>query len=372
MLTAGLDQGTSTYDVVVLSEDQKDAKVVNERSFSTLYVKAHPEAALGAVSSVEGKVDSAVLPSGFGVPLKTIEALTESDVFEMSLKKTEAEKSSLLRVIDVFRRSGITCYLTPAVRHLSTVPRVKKVNRIDMGTSDKVCSVALAVYSQVKKSGIKPRDSSFVLVELGSAFNSYVLVDGGEIVDGVGGSNCWLGMGARGSIDGEVAALSGYFTKEDAYSGGALFLASAGAAGITPEELAAYAQSGSEPATLAAEAYIEGVMRDVGSLLCSAEVKPKEAFVSGRVSKIEYFTTKLGQRFSKSRFTSEMSLSHMNLLGSSAKEAALGAALIANGLAGGSFSDIVDSLKLRDASGSVLSDVILGARAGKTYSALKA
>ena len=47
-------------------------------------------------------------------------------------------------------------------------------------------------------------DVSFILLELGGAFSAAVAVDGGRIVDGLGGSSGPLGMRAAGALDAEV------------------------------------------------------------------------------------------------------------------------------------------------------------------------
>ena len=83
-----------------------------------------------------------------------------------------------------------------------------------MGTADKVCAVALAIREQADARGVAPvQDVSFILLELGGAFTAAIAVDGGRIVDGVGGSSGPLGMRAAGALDGEVAFLAGSVTK---------------------------------------------------------------------------------------------------------------------------------------------------------------
>ena len=45
-------------------------------------------------------------------------------------------------------RASMPVLLTPGVIHFATVPAHRKVNRVDMGTADKVCAVALAIHEQ--------------------------------------------------------------------------------------------------------------------------------------------------------------------------------------------------------------------------------
>ena len=47
---------------------------------------------------------------------------------------------------------------TPGVVHLPTVPAYRKVNRVDMGTADKVCAAALAVREQADRRRCRERD----------------------------------------------------------------------------------------------------------------------------------------------------------------------------------------------------------------------
>lgn len=351
VVSVGVDQGSVSYDIVGLDDSGGTPKVVLEKSFSTKFVKERPNVVVEAISSLGSRVDLVVLPSGFGTRLKPVWELTREDFFEMSLKREGG--SSLERVIEAVRRSGINAYVIPAVKHLPSVPAHRKLNRVDLGTSDKVCAAALAVYTQMLLDNVGPEETEFVLAELGSSFNAFIGVKGGRIVDGIGGTNSWLGMASRGSVDGEVAALIGGFTKGHAYSGGAIYLASAGNGNMSVEELAAYAERGQELAVLASEAYVEGVVRDVAAIVAGAGITPKWLFLSGRVPRIRYFYEKICSRLKQFR------IAGLDRLGSTAKEGAVGAALVANGLAGGIFKPIVDNMGLRDAGGHVLDHVQL-------------
>ena len=61
------------------------------------------------------------------------------------------------------------------------------------------------------------------MLELGGAFSAALAVDGGRIVDGLGGSSGPIGARACGALDAEVAYLLGpALSKRTVFSGGAL------------------------------------------------------------------------------------------------------------------------------------------------------
>src|SRR5205085_7675141 len=96
------------------------------------------------------------------------------------------------------------------VIHLPTVPAHRKINRIDLGTPDKLCVAALA-----------PEGFRGCVVELGTAFTACVVLDGGRVVDGVGGSGGPVGWASPGAWDGETAYLLSPLGKRDLFAGGA-------------------------------------------------------------------------------------------------------------------------------------------------------
>jgi hypothetical protein len=166
-------------------------------------------------------------------------------------------------------RVSMPVLLTPGVIHLPTVPAHRKVNRVDMGTSDKVCAVTLAIRERADRRRCAIEDVSFILLELGGAFTAAVAVDGGRIVDGAGGSSGPIGMRASGALDGEVAFLAGTVGKSLVFSGGADAIA--GAPGISAEALA---DSRSLPARTAWEAYMESAAKAVAALAVAVPQAP--------------------------------------------------------------------------------------------------
>ena len=119
--------------------------------------------------------------------------------------------------------AGLPLVFGPGAIHLPTVPEHRKWNRIDLGTADKVCSAALCIVDQAERLGLAYEETSFIMLELGGAFSAALAIDGGQIVDGIGGSCAPIGARSCGALDAEVAYLLGAaLSKETVFSGGAL------------------------------------------------------------------------------------------------------------------------------------------------------
>src|SRR5205085_1059815 len=139
-----------------------------------------------------------------------------------------------------------------ALVHLPSVPPHRKVNRVDMGTADKVCAAALAIHEQTARRDASGRDLSFILIELGGAFTAAIAVDNGHIVDGLGGTSGPLGLRGAGALDGEVAFLAGSIPKRLLFGGGAATI------GGMPDAAAEAITAAQTPrARLAWQAYLE-------------------------------------------------------------------------------------------------------------------
>jgi predicted butyrate kinase (DUF1464 family) len=210
----------------------------------------------------------------------------------------------------------------PGVIHLPTVPVHRKLNKIDLGTADKLCVAALALAQH-------NRDEAAAVVEFGSAFTAIVVLKDRQIVDGLGGSSGAMGARSGGGWDGEAAYYLSPLAKGDLFRGGV--------ADAPDREIGKAAFR---------ESFIKAMFglvnvhnfQDIyygGSLLRTELDLVQEAL--GTVPK-SYFRLHYAG----------------DLPGAWVKHAAQGAALVANGLAGGTFASLVESLKLREASGTVL------------------
>jgi predicted butyrate kinase (DUF1464 family) len=339
----GIDPGTVTIDICGL----EDGRVFLDRSFPTADALADP-ATLVALLQNAGPLDLVAGPSGYGVSV-TPAAQASDDDLRLAFLAAEGEPGGIggLRALArALARSGLPVVFTPGVIHLPSVPAHRKVNRVDMGTAEKVCVTALAIDEQARRTG-RPIDAvSLVLLELGGAFTAAVAVEGGQIVDGVGGTSGPLGFRAAGALDGEVAFLAGTISKAMLFGGGAAAVAGWEGADVSPER---FAQPASPRERIAWEAFVEGATKAATALATSVRPSPTEFVLSGRLAHVAAVQDAIGQRLGPLRPTRRL-----EGFAAIAKEGAQGAALIADGLAGGKHRALVESLGIRAARGTTL------------------
>ena len=335
----GIDPGTVSLDLCGLD----DGQLFLERSIPTAEALADP-ATLIALLDEAMPLDLVVGPSGYGLPLIAARYLTDDDL-RLAYLAADGEPGGiggLRTLMRALARSGLPVVVTPGVVHLGTVPAHRKVNRVDMGTADKVCAVVLAMYEQAERRRCEARDVSLILLELGGAFTAALAVTHGKIVDGIGGTSGPIGALAAGALDGEVAFLAGHVTKRLLFGGGAAAVAG------TPEALAAPSTPRGRRAWAA---YVESAVKAVAALTVSVP-HPCEVVLSGRMARANGLREELARRIAGAVPGAEM-----HLLGGSdvaGEPAARGAALLADGLAGGAAAELVRSLGIRDAHGTSL------------------
>jgi predicted butyrate kinase (DUF1464 family) len=326
---AGIDPGTVSLDVCGLD----GGRLYLDATWPTAELMADPrplvEALLGA-----GSVDLVVGPSGYGLPLCRARDASDDDL-RLAFLAPPGETGgigglrALARCLD---EAGLPLMLTPGVLHLDTVPRHRKLNRVDLGTADKVCTAALAIADQGERRGKRPEDVSLVLLELGGAFTAGLAVERGQIVDGLGGTSGPIGWRAAGALDGEVAFLAGDVSKAMLFDGG----------------VERIARDDATLAPVAFEAYIEGVARAARQLR-SAAPSADEVLLSGRHALSPTVRERLA-----GAIADQGELRLLSGFAARAKQGAQGAALVADGLAGGTHRGLVDRLRIREAKGTVL------------------
>ena len=339
---AGIDPGTVSFEVCALD----GGLPLLEESFPSAELGADPARLVDALAAY-APFDLVLGPAGYGLPLVPAAQVGERELALMVLKRADepaagAGIAGMRTIIRALIAAGIPLVFGPGAIHLPTVPEHRKWNRIDLGTADKVASVALGIADQAERLGIPYEETRFVMLELGGGFSAALAVDGGQIVDGLGGSAGPIGARACGALDGEAAYLiGGALSKRTVFSGGALdpdgnlHLGAPGALARLREDPRA------RDGWLALE---EGAVKAVLALTASVPA-PREVLVAGRLALAPGLLDALAER-----------LGHVAPVRSTlaAKSAARGAALLADGLAGGSHAPLAACMRMREARGGAL------------------
>ena len=325
----GIDPGTLTLDVCGLSE----GRTFLDASWPTAEALAEPDRFLARLTAA-GMPDLVVGPSGYGLPFRRAADASERDL-RLAFLAAPDDVGGIGGLRGFARRlaaSALPVVYLPGVAHLDTVPVHRKLNRVDLGTADKVGAAALAIRDLQERSGRPVAEVSLILLELGGAFTAGVAVAEGRIVDGIGGSSGPIGWRAAGALAGEVAFLAGTIGKAALFSGGV-------------ESVAAR-----DPAArpVAVEAYVEGAIKAVRQLLVAVP-EPDEILLSGRHADEPGLAERLGRALADAA-----PVRRLMGFAATAKQGAQGAAVLADGLAGGEYAPLVDRLRIRESRGTVL------------------
>jgi predicted butyrate kinase (DUF1464 family) len=357
----GIDPGTRSFDICGL----EDGKVYYEAIIDTPEVAVNPDALINGVEAGM-PVDLIAGPSGYGVELTYLEEIPMDKLedwyltYILLLKREDLERAMArdelgIKVyyamtktaIEMKRRGWPVCYI-PGVVHLPTVPKYRKINKIDMGTADKMCIAVLGVYDQANRLGLDYNDISFILVEMGFGYNAVIGVDRGRIVDGIGGTYGGPGFLTIGAIDAEIVQLVGTWEKSDIFTGGGMVISNRN----SPEEMIGSAST-DEASYNAWRAILESVVKNVYAMKVSVK-EPREILISGRLTRIPGVEEELIRLLSD--------IAEVRRIGSiegakKVKEAAQGYAIVADGLAGGRFKALIEWMGIKDSKGTVLDNI---------------
>jgi predicted butyrate kinase (DUF1464 family) len=333
---AGCDPGTSSLDVLIL----EDGVVADQARFAPDQLRNDPAAAVKWLQA-RGPFDLVAGPSGYGLPLIRASDCSDEQLDLLALVRPDERHSAggvaaFRAVVGAFCRSALPVVFLPGVIHLPTVPAHRKINRIDLGTPDKLCVAALALD---RIADTWTREDPICVLELGTAFTAAIVVsEHGTVIDGAGGTSGALGWRSAGAWDGEAAYWLSPLRKVDLFARGASAIA--------------------DPETRRL-AFTESLVKLIGGLCALHE--PYDRFekiiLSGRLfAEQPAFLESLHLATALAPFVrSAYEIASIGSLdGAWVKEAAQGAALVADGFAGGSRASLVEQLKLRDARGTVL------------------
>lgn len=329
---AGADPGTSSLDLVIL----EDGSVGEQCRFSPEQMQADPALPVRWLAE-RGPFDLIAGPSGYGLPLVRAADCTPRDLALMTLVRPDergpddARRKGVLGFSPLLREllaSNLPVIFLPGVIHLPTVPPHRKINRIDLGTADKLCVAALALMQRAPKLQIDYSSYHSCVLELGSVFSACMVLSGGQIVDGLDGTSGPTGWRGGGAWDGEFAYLLSPLGKRDLFVGGV---------------------SSVPDAATARRMFRESLVKSVSGL--RSVTRFDEVVLSGRLLESE---PDLVEELSADLSLIARVVVLESLPGAWVKHAAQGAAMLADGLAGGRYAPLVELLALKAASGTVL------------------
>lgn len=354
MKALGIDPGTKNYDILCIEDDVDN--VVLDESIPSEVVANEPSQVFEMIRNA--KADIIVGPSGYGLEFKRISQFTKEDVALTTLDKVGDVDipvlSGLRKLLWMMKEADLRAYSLPGVALLPTIPLHRKINKIDMGTADKTCVAAFAIWDQTKEYGISYDETSLICVEIGFGYNAAMAVENGQIIDAVGGT-IFPGPGylTLSQMDGELAYLLGKFSKLKLFEAGASFIASQKI--LEVEDFVA--NLGKDKYQLAWKSMTEGIIKAIALLLTSFEKKPREIILTGRLSRVAELRRDLEKILTEKSGISVRRPLHV--FAKKAKDVSHGASLIANGIAGGKYSELVEVMKIKEAKGTVLDYVFL-------------
>jgi predicted butyrate kinase (DUF1464 family) len=329
MRVAGIDPGTYSFDLFAMEDN---VKTITDESIKSKDVIQNPHLLLDKLEELM-PLDIIVGPSGYGIPLKYIKDMTGEDIGKMIPLDTKVAVNEGIKnaLLEMKQRKMPVCF-TPGVVHLRTVPSYRKWNKFDMGTADKVCCAALGIKDQSERLNIRFHKTSFVYIEVGYGFTAVIAVEGGQIIDGIGGTNGCIGFLGCGGMDAEIAIrLKPPLTQEIVFRGG---LKDFTGQDIEPKDLINFKE--------AMLLLGEGIEKDVTSVLVSIH-DPKEIILSGRLTGYDFIKDELTHRLNK--YAPVVKVVKISRI---AKEAACGAYIIGEGLLGGKYRRLVENMGIVD------------------------
>ncbi|MGC9443651.1 MAG: DUF1464 family protein [Candidatus Methanospirareceae archaeon] len=367
MVTAiGIDPGTKSMDL--FGFDDATDEVFIDLAIPRVEVTKNPRIVLDAMRALEREIDVIVGPSGYGLPMVKASDATDAEI-KAATFITQADVARRLNIVGLrelmflMKASDMNIWFPPGVIMLPTVPEYRKINRIDMGTADKVFTAVSGVRDQAEKYGLEYSETSFIILEIGFGYTAAMGIENGKIVDGVGGTMGGVGYMGMGAMDGELAyALANTiadFSKMQLFDGGAAAIATINPQQMSIEEFISSARN-SEQTALAYSAMLEAILKDTYLMLSSVR-EPREILLSGRFTRIDPFVQDV--RSVLHDHLGELGINAgirtLTRAGGAVKEAAEGAAIIANGIGGGRYESLIETMELRKSSGGVFSHIYL-------------
>jgi len=346
----GIDPGTKSFDLFGIEFSNNKEKIFLDETIPSEKVAQDPGIILTEIRNYL-RVDAVIGPSGYGLPLTKLADAGDNELNQILPIEGEntggvSVNEGIKRLFRKMKEMRLPVYFTPGVIHLTTVPKYRKLNRMDMGTADKLCCVVLAIKDQSERLKITANKTSFVLLEMGYGFTAAIAIRNGQVVDGLGGTSGFPGFLGTGHWDGELAIRVGKERQGILFAGGASSIAKKPIKGIS--ELPKHKE------TLAL--LIESAIKNIACMLIS-HPKTKEIIFSGRLCREPFIYKELYQQLTKHHPYLKINLVHRTA--KIAKEATEGAVILGAGMLGIKYQSIFKSLKIAQAKGTMYDYITL-------------
>ena len=115
-----------------------------------------------------------------------LHTLTEQQFYEMTLnRENQPWGDSLKKLLIALGSLNLRSYSIPAVAYLDSIPAYRKLNRADMGTAGNLCAIA-TILARMREREAAWSEMRFLYLEVGHATKSIVVVEDGNIINGIG------------------------------------------------------------------------------------------------------------------------------------------------------------------------------------------
>lgn len=354
----GIDPGTKTFDLVLV----EGSKVIWEKSIESYEVANNPNIIIKVLKEVSTVIDIIAGPSGYGTPVVCNEDILNPRNFAIEILLLSSEEDitkgkkrgeigiyvydALAKIVEKFWEMKLNVCYIPSIILLSTIPLANKINKLDMGTADKLAVTVLAIWDQSQRLNIDIEETNFILAELGFGYNAVIGVKNGKIINGYGGTLVPNGFLTIGPIDAEIVVAGKKWERSDVFYGGVSTVCQS----LDLDKIVKMHMEGTEPCASAFEAMINNVVNYI-VIMRQYIRNPREIILSGRLSRNNYIFKLLKEKLENIAPIAKIK----GLNGAEiSKEAAQGYAIIGEGIGGGYFSNLINYVGITNARGTVL------------------
>jgi len=125
------------------------------------------------------------LPLGRATSLARLSTIVDQQMHVIiSWLNNQKPQEDLEKILKAIQSLSLDSYCLPAIKHLPTVSKHRKLNPMDMGTPDSLCTIATLMY-RLSERETAWSEMNFLCVLVGYTSRSIVVLEHGRIVNGI-------------------------------------------------------------------------------------------------------------------------------------------------------------------------------------------